>query len=65
LGLDVLFGIGLSFVLFPVGLLPEGLVAWAYRMGGDIMYVTDFQYLCALTGMLSAGFAMGLFMARE
>jgi hypothetical protein len=29
------------------------------------MYVTDFQYLCALTGMLSAGFAMGLFMARE
>jgi len=29
------------------------------------MYVTDLQYLCALTGMLSAGFAMGLFMARE
>lgn len=32
---------------------------------GGIMFVTHFQYFCALTGVLFAGFAMGLFLGRD
>lgn len=42
----------------------DGIMCLRARFGGldrgDIMYVTNFQYFCALVSMLSVGFALGL-----